>query len=130
MTERIKKIVVDFFKQIFTWWHRQTVGTFIYTLFRGKFVGKDEFGNKYYSNSKGKRWVIYKSTIESSRIPPEWHLWIHFLSKNKPSDNLAKFNWQKKHEENLTGTIKAYKPDGALNSDSKTDMKKYETWNG
>ncbi len=122
--------MVDFFKQIFTWWHRQTVGTFIYTLFRGKFVGKDEFGNKYYSNSKGKRWVIYKSTIESSRIPPEWHLWIHFLSKNKPSDNLAKFNWQKKHEENLTGTIKAYKPDGALNSDSKTDMKKYETWNG
>ena len=122
--------MVDFFKQIFTWWHRQTVGTFIYTLFRGKFVGKDEFGNKYYSNSKGKRWVIYKSTIESSRIPPEWHLWIHFLSKNKPSDNLTKFNWQKKHEENLTGTIKAYKPDGALNSDSKTDMKKYETWNG
>ena len=122
--------MVDFFKQIFTWWHRQTVGTFIYTLFRGKFVGKDEFGNKYYSNSKGKRWVIYKSTIESSRIPPEWHLWIHFLSKNKPSDNLTKFNWQKKYEENLTGTIKAYKPDGALNSDSKTDMKKYETWNG
>ena len=122
--------MVDFFKQIFTWWHRHTVGTFIYTVFRGKFVGKDEFGNKYYSNSKGKRWVIYKSTIESSRIPPEWHLWIHFLSKNKPSDNLAKFNWQKKHEENLTGTIKAYKPDGALNSDSKTDMKKYETWNG
>ena len=122
--------MVDFFKQIFTWWHRQTVGTFIYTLFRGKFVGKDEFGNKYYSNSKGKRWVIYKSTIESSRIPPEWHLWIHFLSKNKPSDNLTKFNWQKKHEENLTGTMKAYKPDGALNSDSKTDMKKYETWNG
>ena len=122
--------MVDFFKQIFTWWHRQTVGTFIYTLFRGKFVGKDEFGNKYYSNSKGKRWVIYKSTIESSRIPPEWHLWIHFLSKNKPSDNLIKFNWQKKYEENLTGTIKAYKPDGALSSDSKTDMKKYETWNG
>ena len=89
--------MVDFFKQIFTWWHRQTVGTFIYTVFRGKFVGKDEFGNKYYSNSKGKRWVIYKSTIESSRIPPEWHLWIHFLSKNKPSDNLAKFNKTFRH---------------------------------
>ena len=120
--------MVNFFKQIITWWHRQTVGTFIYTLFRGKFVGKDEFGNKYYSNSKGKRWVIYKSTIESSRIPPEWHLWIHFLSKNKPSDNLTKFNWQKKHEENLTGTAKAYKPDGSLTFDSKKNMKKYETW--
>ena len=34
---------------------------------------------------KEKRWVIYKdSSIESSKIPPEWHLWIHFLTKNKP----------------------------------------------
>ena len=36
---------------------------------------------------RGKRWVIY-STAELSRlkIPPEWHLWIHFLTNNKPSD--------------------------------------------
>ena len=34
----------------------------------------------------------------------------------------------KKHEENLTGTTKAYKPDGSLASDSKKNMKKYETW--
>ena len=44
-----------FFKQIFTWWNRQTEGTFLYTLFTGKYVGEDEFGNKYYLNSKGKR---------------------------------------------------------------------------
>ena len=37
--------MINFFKQIFTWWNRQTVGTFIYTLLKGKFVGKDEFGN-------------------------------------------------------------------------------------
>ena len=99
------------FKQIFTWWNRQTFGTFIYTLFTGKFVGKDEFGNKYYSNSKEKRWVIYKNKVESSKIPPNWHLWIHFLTNNKPLDNSMKFKWQKKHEENLTGTPKAHKPD-------------------
>ena len=51
-----------------------------------------------------------------------------FLTNKKPSDNLNKFNWQKKHEENLTGTIKAYKPDGSLTSDSKKSMKPYETW--
>ena len=118
----------SFLKQIFTWWHRQTIGTLIYTLFFGKFIGKDEFGNKYFSSSKGKRWVIYKDTVESSKIPSEWHLWIHFLTNDKPSDNLRKFAWQKKHEENLTGTIKAYKPDGSLTSDSKKNMKKYETW--
>ena len=117
-------------KQIFTWWNKQTVGTFIYTLLKGKFVGKDQFGNKYYSNSKDKkRWVIYKDIVESSKIPPEWHLWIHYLSKNKPSENINKFRWQKKHEENFTGTRKAYKPEGSLLSDSKKNMKKYETWN-
>ena len=120
--------MISFFKQIFIWWHRQTVGTFIYTLFTGKLVGKDEFDNKYYSNSSGKRWVIYKNRVESSKIPPEWHQWIHFLTKNMPSTNLNKFKWQKKHEENLTGTSEAYKPDGMLSSDSKKDMKKYESW--
>ena len=118
----------SFFKQIFIWWHRQTIGTFIYTLLTGKFVDKDEFGNKYYTNSKGKRWVIYKNKVDSSRIPPEWHSWIHFLTKNKPSNNLNKYKWQKKHEENLTGTTKAYKPSGSLKSDSKGNIKKYETW--
>ena len=120
--------MISFLKQIFIWWHRQTIGTFIYTLFTGKFVGSDEFGNKYYSNSKGKRWIIYKNIVEASKIPPEWHLWIHFLVNNKPSDNLNKFKWQKKHVENLTGTKKAYKPDGSLTSDSQIDIKKYETW--
>ena len=120
--------MLSFFKQIFTWWHRQTIGTFIFTSFTGKLVGEDEFGNKYYSNSKGKRWVIYKNEIESSKIPSEWHLWMHFLINKKPSNNLSKFKWQKKHEENLSGTIKAYRPDGSLNSDLKKDMKRYETW--
>ena len=120
--------MVNFLKQLFTWWHRQTVETFIYTLFTGKFVGKDQFGNKYYSNSKGKRWVIYKNNVEASKIPPEWHLWIHYLTKNKPSDKINSFSWQKKHEENLTGTKKAHKPEGSLASDLKKNMKKYETW--
>ena len=126
--ETKENFVISFFKQIFIWWHRQTIGTFIYTLFTGKLVGKDGFGNKYYSNSKEKRWVIYKNKVESSKIPPEWHLWIHFLTNNIPSNNPIKFKWQKKHEENLTGTAKAYKPDGSLTFDSKKDMKKYETW--
>ena len=39
-------------KQIFTWWHSQTVGTFLYTIFFGKLVGRDESGNKYYENRK------------------------------------------------------------------------------
>ncbi len=120
--------MLNILKQIFTWWHRQTLGTFIYTLFVGKFVGSDEYGNKYYSNFKKKRWVIYKNSVEASKIPSEWYLWIHFLTQDKPSDNPSKFSWQKGHEENLTGTKKAYKPEGSLASDSKKNIKKYETW--
>ena len=120
--------MVNFLKQIFTWWHRQTVGTFIYTLFTGKFVGTDQFGNKYYLNSKGKRWVIYKNNVEASKIPPEWHLWIHYLTKNIPSDKINSFSWQKKYEENLTGTKRAHKPEGSLATNQKKNMKKYETW--
>ena len=120
--------MLNFLKQIFTWWHRQTFGTFIYTLFVGKFVGSDEFGNKYYSNSKKKRWVIYKNSVEASKIPSEWYLWIHFMKNNKPSVDSNRFTWQKKHRENLTGTKEAYKPEGSLVYDSKKNIKKYETW--
>ena len=119
--------MVSFFKQIFIWWHRQTIGTFLYTLFTGKFIGSDDFGNKYYSNSKGKRWVIYLNRVESSKIPPEWHSWIHFTKKNKPNDSLNKYKWQKQHQENLTGTKDAYKPTGSLRHNIKNNIKKYET---
>ena len=120
--------MINFLKQIFTWWHKQTLGTFIYTLFTGKLIGRDQFGNKYYSNSKGRRWVIYKDNIESSKIPPDWHSWIHFLKINKPLSEEKKFLWQKQYEENLTGTTRAYKPEGSLTSGLKKNMKKYETW--
>ena len=53
-------------KQIFTWWNSQTLGTFLYTIFFGKLVGRDEFGNKYYQNKKGRRWVIYNGEINAS----------------------------------------------------------------
>ena len=120
--------MTSFLKQIFTWWHRQTLGTLIYTFFVGKYIGSDEFGNKYYSNSKKKTWVIYKNNVEASKIPPEWHSWIHFLKDNTPSHDARKFSWQKEHQENLTGTKRAHKPIGSLYSDTKKIIKKYESW--
>ena len=41
-------------KIIFIWWKRQTFGTFLKTLFFGKCVGSDEYGNKYYQSKKMK----------------------------------------------------------------------------
>ena len=45
-----------------------------------------------------------------------------------PTKNITKFSWQKEHQENQTGTKKAYKPEGSLSSDIKKDIRKYETW--
>ena len=118
----------NFLKMIFTWWNKQTLGTFLYTLFTGKFAGSDEFGNKYYYNSENKRWVVYNKRVESTKIPPEWHMWIHFLNKKVPTKNQNKYDWQKKYEENLTGTSKAYRPEGSLLSEKNKSTKKYDTW--
>ena len=112
-------------KQLFTWWHKQTLGTFLKTIFFGKFVGKDSTGNKYYKNKKDERWVIYKNEIEASKITSEWYLWMHHTTNEIPTlEN--KFLWQKNHQENQTGTKNSHKPNTIL--DNKDKFKKYESW--
>ncbi len=115
-------------KQIFTWWNRQTLGTFLVTLFFGRLIGKDQFGNKYYESKNGKRWVVYSDTVEASKIPPEWFHWIHHTTKEIPKENKDKFRWQIQHFENLTGTKKSHKPKGSLVSEEIVDHKKYDSW--
>ena len=41
------------------------------------------------------------------------------------SDKTKKYSWQKKHNENLSGTNKAYKPNKIS---KKQEFKPYETW--
>ena len=114
-------------KQIFTWWNSQTVGTFFYTIFYGKFVGEDELGNKYYQNKKGKRWVIYKGEINASKKTSDWYSWIHNITNNIPTDKkLNKFSWQKPHQANKTGTNDSFKPNQISKNNKK--FKKYESW--
>ena len=113
------------FKQIFTWWHKQTIGTSLKTLFFGKFVGSDELGNKYYKDKQDRRWIVYKKGIEASKITSEWYLWIHHTINDIPKGNKLKYLWQKKHLENQTGSANAYKP----NKISKINKhKKYDSW--
>ena len=114
-------------KQIFTWWNHQTLGTFLYTLFFGKFVGKDNSGNKYYQNNKGKRWVIYNGEINASKIESDWYQWMHYQIDTNPSKiKVSKHSWQKPHSDNKSGTKKAYRPNKIINK--KKDFKKYESW--
>ena len=117
--------MLTFLKKIFTWWNQDTFGTRIKTILFGKFVGKDSFGNKYYENKNGKRWVIYADEIDASKIPVEWYSWIHFTpNKIEKTHELKKYDWQKLHQDNLTGTDKAYYP----NKNKDALKKKYKTW--
>ena len=117
--------MIEILKEIFIWWNKQTLGTRINTLLNGKLVGKDNYGNKYYKDKNDKRWVIYKGEIDASKIPQEWYSWIHH-TKNKIENthNLKKFEWQKKHLANQTGTNRAYNPKKNNNATNK----KYKTW--
>ena len=114
------------FKTIFTWWNKQTFGTFLKTIFFGRYVGKDELGNKYYQNKQNDRWVIYSSNIEATKITSDWFLWMHHTIDKIPDYKVnIKYSWQKNHLENQTGTKNKHKPTNIKRDDVK---KKYETW--
>ena len=71
--------------EIFTWWNKQTIGTRVWSYFNGIAVGKDEYGNRYFSNKKDtKRWVIYGGQVEATTVNPEWNNWLRFTSIEKP----------------------------------------------
>ena len=111
--------------QIFTWWNKQTLGTFLKTIFTGQLVGKDHFGNKYYRNKKDERWVVYSGNVEASKITSEWFMWIHHTVDKPPTEQKKTYFWQKEHLENLTGTDNAYKPNRI---DKNENFKKYKEW--
>ena len=112
-------------KIIFTWWNKQTFGTFLKTLFFGKYVGSDQYGNKYYCSKKNERWVVYAKNIEATKITSDWYLWIHHTIDRAPNPKETKYPWQKKHLENQTGTKNSFKPVKIRKTDIK---KKYESW--
>ena len=104
-----------------------TFGTRLLTWFRGELVGVDSFGNRYYRErgskplrrgggrfSREKRWVIYKGEPEASKVPPEWHAWLHHTVDEVPRADRARYPWEKEHQPNMTGTPLAYYPPGSV----------------
>jgi len=102
--------------QLLTWWNGQTFGTRFYTARKGRLVGEDEQGNKFYQTADGKRrWVIYNGVAEASRVSPDWHGWLHHTFDEAPSQApLPRKSWEKAHQPNLTGTGGAYHPPGSV----------------
>lgn len=121
---------MNFLLRMLTWWNGQTVGTQLFTARNGVKVGEDQEGNVYYRTKDGKRrWVIYNGEIEASRIPPEWHGWIHFTWDEPPTAEAPKRqSWELPHIENRTGTASAYVPPGSIRRAQPVERRDYEAW--
>jgi NADH:ubiquinone oxidoreductase subunit len=116
--------LLNFLRSIFTWWNGATINARFHITRRGAYVGQDELGNRYfearddsdsYDKGRKRRWVIYKGYADASKVAVEWHGWLHYTFDEPPTaENLPRRAWEKEHRPNLTGTIHAYKPQGAI----------------
>jgi len=107
-------------KSIFTWWNGATIGARFDIGRRAVFVGKDDVGNKYYEERKvslegrKRRYVIYNGYAEPTKVPADWHGWLHHSVDVPPTEEkYTPREWQKPHRPNLTGTPAAYRPQGS-----------------
>ena len=118
--------------RIFTWWNGYTIGTGLFTWRHGEEVGTDDQGNRYFRHKNGdRRWVLYNGEAEASRVPPEWHAWLHHSSDEPPPrEGIARRPWMKEHRANLTGTAQAYRPPGHTLEGGRRDRATgdYESW--
>ncbi len=117
--------------RIFTWWQGQTYGTQFFTWRKGVKVGEDAEGNIYYRTADdSKRWVIYNGEAEASRVPPDWHGWLHRTWDTPPSEApLPRKDWEKNHVPNLTGTAAAYAPQGSIRRpEGPKERRDYDAW--
>ena len=113
--------MVLFIKRLFAWWDGATLGALFDIWRRAKRVGADEYGNTYYQerrpslDGRPRRYVIYKGYADASRVPADWHGWLHHTFEEPPTEApLKRQAWEKDHAPNLTGTVYAYHPKGSL----------------
>jgi len=116
---------MGFLANLFTWWNGPGLGTRLFTRRHGQEVGRDHEGNIYYrsgtaGSAQERRWVIFNGAPEATRIPPEWHLWMHKTVALPPSEApLSPRVWEREWVPNATGTPAAYRPSGALEAGGK-----------
>ena len=103
----------SFFASLFIWWRGCSLGTYLFTLRNGVYIGSDDLGNKYFKSRKDeKRWVLYEKDCDASSISPSWHGWIHGKGNKLPTleNNTLEASSNAFFYKNMTGTIDAYHP--------------------
>ena len=124
---------------VFTWWNGATIGA-RHQIRRGSgCVGEDEFGNRYFEtrekryeyDGRPRRFVIYAGYADASKVPPDWHGWLHHTFAEPPTTApLPRKRWEKPYVHNLTGTLEAWRPPGSLKRDGERPRATgdYEAW--
>jgi NADH:ubiquinone oxidoreductase subunit len=126
-------------KAIFTWWNGATIGATFHINRRGVFVGQDDTGNRYFEakdtkdsyDGRKRRWVIFKGYPDASKVPAEWHGWLHHTFEEPPTvEPLKRQAWEKDHLPNLTGTVHAWRPQGSIarGGERQKASGDYEAW--
>ncbi len=135
-----KRGMFGFIKRAVLWWHYATLGTSLTLRNRkARFVGEDQQGNKYYEegaegsgpSGRKRRWVIYHGFAEASRVPADWHGWLHHIWEEPPTvAPLPIKKFERQHLPNMTGTPLAYRPKGSLAriGSSAEVNEDYEAW--
>ena len=112
------------------------LGTWLTIFLRGRLVGSDFLGNRYYleksqrrGSLRARRWVLYAGGKEASAVPAGWHGWLHYTI-DAPLTETRKHPWQKPHVPNATGTPAGYRPSGHdYRGGNRTHADgDYETW--
>jgi NADH:ubiquinone oxidoreductase subunit len=101
-------------------------------------VGADRFGNRYYEERRARperpprRYVRYNGIAEASKVPADWHGWLHHTEPSPPpGGGYEEHEWQLEHQPNVTGTVNAYRPQGHMlkGGKRKPAAVDYEPWN-
>ncbi|MDZ7894282.1 MAG: NADH:ubiquinone oxidoreductase subunit NDUFA12 [Sphingobium sp.] len=101
--------------KIFTWWEGATIGTSLYSWRKGSKVGEDHQGNVYCEGGAKSPLGDHDGPNDASRVPSEWHGWLHHSIEGTPESFLPPPRiFEKDFTPNLTGTAHAYRPKGAL----------------
>lgn len=121
-----------------TWWEGAPLVHRLSIRGNSKQVGTDALGNVYYESNTARtvsghprRSVIYSGINDASRVPPEWHGWLHHQVDALPDQSLPPpRRWEKEAKANMTGTREAYRPAGALEAGGKRAAATgdYEAW--
>ncbi len=106
------------------------------TALSGRKIGTDRFGNSYHESRRDylqygrkRRWVLFNGAADPTKVPPEWHGWLHHTAA-APLSETKTHAWQVEHRPNPTGTALAWHPPGHDYSGGRRQVTTgdYEAW--